>query len=367
MSPSTLDLFILTFNCAKNLINPSVFSAHLHGALSSNATGLPDVIVFSLQEVAPLSYAFIGNYFLAPYYARFVEALNLAAAQLLETAAGTEDGYTSFPALQVVGEPQARKAPYTLVRAKNVGMTAILLFARDPASIHKIEEAECGFGAADMGNKGAVGLRVTYSGGLPVGGEPPRTTTLTFVAAHLAAMEWNLKKRNANWRAIVAGLTFANPRDVLPGIFLHLRPQPQTSPAQATPSPPSHRRQPRPQRRRRRPRFRYPPLLTSSTSSRFPSARHPGHPPLPFHLLPTAHLFIAGDLNYRIASTTPPPHSPFPSLDPSSRTTTRPSSRAISSRVSGFGQALHGLSEAKIQFAPTYKFEVVPEGDVTGR
>jgi len=45
MAPSTLDLFILTFNCAKNFINPPVFAAHLHGALSQNATGLPDLVV----------------------------------------------------------------------------------------------------------------------------------------------------------------------------------------------------------------------------------------------------------------------------------------------------------------------------------
>jgi hypothetical protein len=45
MGPSTLDLFILTFNCAKNFINVPVFAAHLQQALSQNATGLPDVVV----------------------------------------------------------------------------------------------------------------------------------------------------------------------------------------------------------------------------------------------------------------------------------------------------------------------------------
>lgn len=44
MAPSTLDLVILTFNCAKNLINPSVFASHLHGTLSQNP-GLPDLVV----------------------------------------------------------------------------------------------------------------------------------------------------------------------------------------------------------------------------------------------------------------------------------------------------------------------------------
>jgi hypothetical protein len=45
MSPSTLDLFLFTFNCAKNLINVAVFASHLQAALSQNATGLPDLVV----------------------------------------------------------------------------------------------------------------------------------------------------------------------------------------------------------------------------------------------------------------------------------------------------------------------------------
>ena len=46
MAPSTLDLVILTFNCAKNLINPSVFASHLQGTLSQGQNaGLPDLVV----------------------------------------------------------------------------------------------------------------------------------------------------------------------------------------------------------------------------------------------------------------------------------------------------------------------------------
>jgi hypothetical protein len=46
MAPSTLDLLILTFNCAKTFINPPVFAAHLHGALAAhNAADLPDLVV----------------------------------------------------------------------------------------------------------------------------------------------------------------------------------------------------------------------------------------------------------------------------------------------------------------------------------
>ncbi len=45
MAPSTLDLLFITFNCAKNLINPAVFANHIHGALLQNSTGLPDLVV----------------------------------------------------------------------------------------------------------------------------------------------------------------------------------------------------------------------------------------------------------------------------------------------------------------------------------
>ena len=45
MAPSTLDLFLLTFNCAKNFINVAVFASHLQAAFKQNATGLPDVVV----------------------------------------------------------------------------------------------------------------------------------------------------------------------------------------------------------------------------------------------------------------------------------------------------------------------------------
>jgi hypothetical protein len=51
MAPSTLDLLMLTFNCAKNLINVSIFANHLQAALSQNATGLPDLVVLYVLPV----------------------------------------------------------------------------------------------------------------------------------------------------------------------------------------------------------------------------------------------------------------------------------------------------------------------------
>lgn len=46
MNPSlSLDLFVLTFNCAKSLVNVAILAAHLRAALTQNATGLPDLVV----------------------------------------------------------------------------------------------------------------------------------------------------------------------------------------------------------------------------------------------------------------------------------------------------------------------------------
>lgn len=81
-------------------------------------------------------------------------------------------------------------------------MTAIMLFARKPDAIHHIQVAECAFGIANMGNKGAIALRVMYTGDESEGGGEEgqrRVAEVTFVATHLAAMEYNLRRRNANW------------------------------------------------------------------------------------------------------------------------------------------------------------------------
>lgn len=87
---------------------------------------------------------------------------------------------------------------------RNVGMTAVMLFARRPEAIMRIETAECAFGIANMGNKGAIALRVSYSkdgqeAGPDNGGPRDDIVEITFVATHLAAMEYNLRRRNANW------------------------------------------------------------------------------------------------------------------------------------------------------------------------
>jgi len=134
--------------------------------------------------MAPLARAFIGDYMIRPYFQCYASALNTAAAAF--TSAASQD------------------TGYTLVHWQNVGMTGIMLFCRDPSTVLSLKSSDVGFGHGDMANKGAVGIRVVLEKRRPPGESPH--TEMTFVSTHLAAMEWNLDKRNKNWESIVSGL-----------------------------------------------------------------------------------------------------------------------------------------------------------------
>ncbi|KAK2590232.1 hypothetical protein QQS21_012094 [Conoideocrella luteorostrata] len=344
MAPSTVDLLVLTFNCAKNLVNVGVFANHVHTAFTNNAAGLPDIVVLSLQEVAPLSPSFIGDYFLQPYFSRFDEAINLAARRHIHGAQADEaESVVSItPTTSESDLPPKPERTFTLIKAHNVGYTAIMLFARDPQRIRRLQDAEVGFGAAEMGNKGAVGLRTLYD----VEGDGRQATELTFVATHLAAMEWNLPRRNANWAAIMRGMTFGDPETILDGFK---GPEGTPPPAQSGESGgggegdgETHR------------------LLHDTHDEEHLQVQRGLHGISVFK--PSSHLFVAGDLNYRISTSSPPPNAAFPSLDPSSENyypTFLPLDQLTRERAAG--RTMHGLSEEDIKFPPTYKYNVLPK------
>lgn len=259
-----------------------------------------------------MSYAFIGDIFLTKYVDRFGEALNTAACQV------SGDGVSEC-------QGERTEAQYTLIAFKNIGYTAIALFSREPDRVQNTTHAEVGFGAADMGNKGAVGLRIRYQTGT-------RCTILTFVAAHLAAMEWNLSKRNANWAAIMRGMTFGNPSQLLRQLELSASEVPENEP--------DERRG----------------LLDSSDEREEEKLRQNLQEMSIFH--PSSHLFVGGDLNYRISSRPPPPGSAFPSLDENSPNY-YPKFLHLDqlTKERQAGRAFHGLHEQTIDFPPTYKYE----------
>lgn len=176
-----LSLYTTTFNCGRTLLDTDFFAANLFNALTTNLP--PDLVVLSLQEIAPLGYSFLGGSLLAPYFSRFGDAVRIAANK--KFGADVE---------------------YETVVVRNVGLTGLMLFARQDVAqrISWMKTAGVGVGVWEMGNKGAVGVRV----GLRREGEDGEEVALTFVAAHLAPMEEECQRRNQDWRNICEGLVF---------------------------------------------------------------------------------------------------------------------------------------------------------------
>ncbi len=286
---AALSLYILTFNCGRALIETDAFASQLFSGLSSSQ--LPELLVLSLQELAPIPHSLIGGSFLVPYFERFYHAVQKGARK---ASNATEDGPI-----------------YTPVAARNLGMTGIMIFAKDPSAIKDIETGGVGVGVWEMGVKGAEGVRFTYH-------RNGSSTELTFVAAHLAAMEWEVKRRNKDWENIVRRLIFSSTI-------------PQSK--QGATSLSSEER----------------PLL--SISPRDASIYKP-----------TSHLFLAGDLNYRTSILSPSPADhvetfPQPHNDPSSPnhySELYKSDQLNQERLAG--RTCHGLIEAPVTFPPTYKY-----------
>ncbi|KAI0201793.1 Endonuclease/exonuclease/phosphatase [Astrocystis sublimbata] len=302
---SPVDVFILTFNAAKQKINPRAFAWHLRHAFAQGADGLPELVVICLQEMAPLANSFIGSYMINPFFEAYVSAIHIAAGPLLV--------------------PGSR---YTHVITRHVGMTGIMLFALDPSALSEVTPAEVSFGAGDMANKGAVGLRMLYFKQDDT--NRTRHTELTFVSTHLAPHEWNLEKRNKNWETIVSGLVFDDPHQ--------LRCKNTTHPTT------------RPYQDRSEERAALLPVNQSKKALHDITVYKPG-----------SHLFVAGDLNYRISKTPPDKASlaVYPHIDPDHAHYWEKYLRLDQLTLEkAAGRTLHGLIESAIKFPPSYKLDV---------
>ena len=306
---SALNTYITTFNCARVEVQPSDFASALFTALPNQQA--PEILILCLQEVAPLAYCFIGGSPLLPYLAKFKTAVDIAA-----TALGG--------------------ASYVNIINRNVGLTAIMVFVRrgETERVKWIKTAEVGVGLWEMGNKGAVGVRI----GLETGDE---TAELTFVSAHLAPMEWNCERRNEDWKSIVRRLVFepVSRNPLSKGQHHRLYKTADTTP-----------------------------LLSSSSDGGTDSTSS-----AKALLAPTTHLIFAGDLNYRTASTGPnqidQSHFPQPCEDESfpRHYWHLLSSDQLSAEMRK-GRTCHGLKEAPIDFPPTYKYSTLARQELkTGK
>ncbi|KAJ5089155.1 Endonuclease/exonuclease/phosphatase [Penicillium argentinense] len=294
-----LNLYILTANCARNLIDIDRFAEHFFNALptSTGSFSAPELIVLSLQEIAPIAYSFLGGSYLIPYYDAFIQAVQKAATKQFGRS-------------------------YESVLQDHIGMTGLMVFARSDVTdrISWIETAYVGFGVQEMGNKGAVGARLGYV----VDEHSAQTMNLTFVAAHLAPMENALEQRNLDWQSIVERLVFSQ----------------QDTASKSGDSEGADENAT---------------LLGSHRSSESqPETRRD-------LFAPNSYLFLAGDLNYRTSDIQP---SKADVLRFPRRLVNRESTLHYSHllkedqlmRQMQQGKSFHGLSEAPIDFPPTYKY-----------
>ena len=280
---SSLNVCVLTFNCGRVLIQPKVFAPHILDATSPT----PELLVLCLQEIAPIGYAFLGGSFVLPYFKAFRSAVKLA-----------HDGYVN-------------------VIARNVGLTAIMVFAKEDVApnIRWMQSAGVGVGYNETGNKGAVGIRIGYASGEDV-------TQMTFVSAHLAPMEDQLERRNEDFQSIAERLVFESNQIKETGD--------------------DHEEAP---------------LLQDGTKLSASTGIYE----------PTSHLFFAGDLNYRTSLLRPGPENvksfPEPTKDSEDpkHFSHLLSEDQLTQQVKQ-GKTLHGLQEAPIDFLPTYKYH--PKVDV---
>lgn len=291
---ASFNVSIITFNCARERIKPDVLAGHIATAVSKVQT--PDLFIISLQEIAPIAYAFLGGSFLIPYFDPVRHTVDLAA--------------------KILGGD----ARYVSLFTGNVGMTAIMAFVREDLADHIVwmEGAGVGLGVQEMGNKGAVGLRIGYD----LGSE---TMEMTFVAAHLAPMEDASDRRCEDWMNIVKGLVFTR----LARKAVHAASKSQSRDRESAPLLPG--------------------WVDNGTA-----------PPSGLYS-PTSYLFLAGDLNYRTSQVQPSPedHKAYP--QPTEDVTDSKHYRNLlkDDQLTKELQAqrtCHGLQEAPIDFPPTYKY-----------
>jgi endonuclease/exonuclease/phosphatase family metal-dependent hydrolase len=284
------ELYLLTFNCARTLVDTRSLAASFFDALPKGAP-MPDLVAISLQEISPIAYSFLGGSYLKPYFDRLTTTVQLAAD------------------LHSHGSEQLEH-----VATRSLGMTGLMIFAK-PNFAHRIQwiqSAGAGVGFANMGNKGAIAMRVGIA--CPNAAD---TLNLTFAAAHLAPMESNISARNKDWENLVRNLVFVNDDDSA------------YSSSEETP-------------------------LLASTSAEAPT----GHDGL---FSAGNHVFFFGDLNYRTNDAPPGPDDhksyPQPTSSEASPTHYRQLFKGDQlTREKEANRTLHGLQELEITFPPTYKY-----------
>lgn len=296
---------VLTFNCGREPVKPALFGQHISEALKTGPTH--DIVVLSLQEICPLPYGFIGGRSISSYYQKLNEAI---------TAATGEGSYAN-------------------IFTRNLGITATMIYVRKDRKdcVGSVESASTGVGWHELGNKGAVGVKLSWLTG------PGKYIDLTFVGAHLAPHEHAVERRNQDWMHIVQRLVFES-------IWVSNK-RLEASQAEGTDGERSLNET--------NPDERQP--LMAKNSGLSPS-RNNKDTKLSTIYAPMSYIFVAGDFNYRTADAHPGPddHAKHPKFSDSSDLIKDLFLNDQLTTELKAGRTLHGFKEVEIDFAPTYKY-----------
>ncbi|WFD36312.1 hypothetical protein MCUN1_003191 [Malassezia cuniculi] len=223
----------------------------------------PDIYAVAFQEFAPLPKSLAG------ITDSYVYTIDRELRRTIRMHQPTVRKDNLYDPLETGGGPEN----YSLLAAAHHAGLVLYVYSRDnapqrggqsaTARVREVRTSTVGTGIGGiMGNKGAVGVRVV----LEAGG---REEVLTFVGAHLAAHDHMVKRRNEDWKNIVTRLVFA-PYSTQPLPVVQDRIDP-TKPNSIPNEPPK----------------RPPPRPTANVE---------------YSMYDTNHLFVCGDLNYRIGT-----------------------------------------------------------------
>jgi hypothetical protein len=292
--PEALSAYLVTFNCGRLPIETSSLAAFFFKAHPPSAE-LPEIIAVSLQEVAPIAYSFLGGSYLTPYFDRVVDTLSEAV-----TTRQRASGHDVLPT-------------YKMLATRNVGMTALMVFVRTDIedTLVSVQTAGTGVGLWNMGNKGAVGVRIE------VQHSSAHVAEYTFIAAHLAPMERKLVRRNQDYEQIVRNLAFTTDQSAQAEL---------ANPEDASEAELS--------------------LIDNASDSSQSSGLYDT----------TGYVFVFGDLNYRTSDVQPAPDAYLGYPQPSSPPIEQYLSKDQLNREREAKRTFLGFDEVAITFPPTYKY-----------
>lgn len=244
-------------------------------ALAMAPRAAPDLYAVGFQEIAPLPHALAGltESLHASIDREIRRTVRLHQATVRSDNMYDPEAYGGGP------ENYARVAEATL------GGITLFVYAREnspggakhlPSTAQRVKEvrmASVGTGILElMGNKGAVGVRVTLAPVHPAG----KDEVFTFVCAHLAAHDHNVERRNADWQNIVQRLVFdASNLGYKPNVAPRTRPGNEKEMLGQVQSIP----------------------MSSAADCHFAALDQNE-----YSVYDTHHLFVLGDLNYRIGT-----------------------------------------------------------------